>query len=161
MLAIILKSVLIAVLILILIQDVKERQVYWPLFPLVGLCCGILYFKNTLPELFYISVLMNIVFVSILVLVVFLYARLKLKTSLGSTFGLGDILMFLALSFSFSTVSFLVIFVFSLFFSLVLHLVIKKKKKVATVPLSGYMSLFFVFAYLSFWLGISNSLYSI
>ena len=161
MLVIILKSILIIALILILIQDVKERQVYWALFPLVGLCGGILYYKNTLHELFYISVLMNIAFVSMLLLVLFLYARLKLKTQLKNTFGLGDILMFLALSFSFSTVSFLVIFIFSLFFSLVLYFVLKKKKKIATVPLAGYMGLFFVFAYLSFWFGISDSLYNI
>ncbi len=161
MLIIIIKFILIFTLIFILIQDVKERQVYWFLFPIVGLCCGVLYYKSTLPELFQIAILMNAFFVSILLLIVFLYSKFKLKTNLRNTFGLGDVLIFIALSFSFSTVSFLVIFIFSLFFSLALHLVFKKKKKGITIPLAGYISLFFAFVYISFWIGITNSLYSI
>lgn len=161
MAVLILKLVLISVLIYILIQDIKERQVYWVLFPLVGLCSGILYYKSTLPELFYISILLNVVFVSVILVVVFFYAKFKLKTSITNTLGLGDVLLFIALTFSFSTVSFLVIFIFSLFFSLLLHLFLKNKKTGITVPLAGYMSLFFAFTYLSFWTGIINSLYTI
>ncbi len=155
----IVKIILIVTLGLILFQDVKERQVYWFLFPLVGLSCGVLHYFKTLPELFYSSLILNIGFASILLLIVILYIRFKLKIAFNKAFGLGDVLFFLVITFSFSTVSFIILFISALIFSLVLHLFIKRKP--ATVPLAGYMSLFFGFAYLGHWFGFINSIYSI
>ena len=146
---------------MVLIQDIKERQVYWFLCPLIGLCAGILLYQNTLPQLFYATIVINLVFVLILMGVIFLYSKLKLKTSISNTFGLGDSLLFFALIFSFSSISFIVLFVFGLIFSLVLHLILKKNSKHQTVPLAGYLSLFFAVAYLAYWMGILNSIYTI
>jgi len=146
---------------MILFQDVKERQVYWFLFPIVGLCTGILFYQDILPQLFYVTVVINFAFVLILMGVIFLYSKLKLKTSISNTFGLGDSLLFFALIFSFSSISFIVLFVFGLIFSLVLHLILKKNSKHQTVPLAGYLSLFFAVAYLAYWTGILNSIYTI
>ncbi len=154
-----LKIILILALSFILYQDIKERQVYWFLFPLIGFCAGLLFFFETLRELFFTSVLLNLIFVSILLFVVFLYTKFKLKKTLNNSFGLGDILFFFAISVSFSTVSFITIFSCSLFFSLLIHLIIKSKN--TTVPLAGYMSLFFGITYLGFWCGIINSVYQI
>lgn len=154
------KIILIATLELILFQDIKDRRVYWFLFPLVGLLCGVLHYLNTLPELFYMSVGMNMIFTIILLLSVFLYTKFKLKVAFSEAFGFGDVLFFLAVSLSFSTISFVVLFICALIFSLVLHLILKKQSKTA-VPLAGYMSLFFVVTYLGHWLGFINSVYSI
>jgi hypothetical protein len=156
---IIIKIILLILLGVIFYQDYKERLVYWFLFPLVALCSGFLFYNNTLPELFVASVVLNLMFVSVLLLVVFMYSKLILKVRLKDVFGLGDMLLFLSIIFSFSTVSFLVILVFALFFSLVIHLLLKKHSALKTVPLAGYLSLFFGLSYLTFWMGLTESLY--
>lgn len=145
----------------IFFQDVKAREVYWFLFPILAICAGILFYWNTLPELFLATTLFNLGFVLFLILVVFLYSKWKLKTTMSQTFGLGDILMFIALSFTFSSVSFIVVFVFSLILSLILHLVLKSRSKHDTVPLAGYQGLFFLLTYIGYWSGFINSIYSI
>lgn len=157
---ILIKIILIITLGFIFVQDYKERQVFWFLFPLVGLCCGILFYNGTLPELFLTSVILNFAFIGILLLTVILYSRLVLKVNVSDAFGLGDALLFGGLVFSFSTVSFLVIFVFALAFSLITHLSLKRFSKIKSVPLAGYLSLFFGASYIAFWLGITNSLYA-
>lgn len=144
---------------IVLYQDVNERQVHWFLFPLVGLCCAFLYYSETLTELFISAILINGAFTFLLLFVVYLYSRLKLKTSFFNSIGLGDILLFFGLTFTFSSISFIIIFICALVFSLMLHLVTKKEP--TTVPLAGYMSLFFGLTYMAYWLGIINSVYSI
>ncbi|PWH83978.1 hypothetical protein DIS18_05370 [Algibacter marinivivus] len=146
---------------MVFLQDIKERKVYWFLFPVIGICSGMLMYLNTFSQLFYTTVAINLIFVGLLIGVVFLYSRIKLKTSVSNTFGLGDGLLFLALAFSFFSVSFLILFVFGLLFSLVLHLFIKQRTKQETVPLAGYLSLFFAIAYISHWFGILKSVYTI
>ncbi|MCK0115033.1 hypothetical protein [Gelidibacter sp. F63206] len=158
---IIIKIILLLVFAFIFYQDHKDREVYWFLFPCVGIFAGYLFLSETLAELFYTSITTNLVVISILILIVMLYSKLKLKTEMINTIGLGDLLMFFFLSFTFSTVSFMVILVSSLLFSLLLHLSLKKQSKHNTVPLAGYMGLFFSLSYLAFWSGIIDSLYSI
>jgi hypothetical protein len=69
--------------------------------------------------------------------------------------------LFFALVFSFSSVSFIIIFICSLVFSLVIHLSVKQKSKYKTIPLAGYMSLFFLITYVSYWSGLIGGLYKI
>lgn len=158
---ILIKIVLIISFGIILFQDTKYRKVYWFLFPVVGLCVSILFFLNTLPELFYISIILNILFISILLGCLFLYTKLKLKTAFKNVIGLGDILLFIALVFGCASISFITLLTCALVFSLILHLLISKKQKITTVPLAGYMSLFFGITYLSFWAGIIDTLYQV
>lgn len=146
---------------IVCIQDLKERQVYWFLFPLIGITGGILYFKETLSELFLTAVIGNLVFVGSLLVIVFLYAGIILKSSMFQAFGLGDILFFISVSCLFSTVSFILIFISALIFSLVLHILLKSVSVNITVPLAGYMSLFFMLTYASYWLGVIEALYII
>lgn len=141
-------------------QDIKERKVYWFLFLLIGAFCAFLNYEHTLPELFVMGVLMNSFFIFALIIFLFLYSKFKLKMSLGNAIGWGDILLFFAFAFSFSTISFIVIFISSLIFSLILHLTVKKKSN-ETVPLAGYMSLFFATAYIAHWAGFIDSVYKI
>lgn len=153
------KVILLLALGTICYQDVKDRYVYWFLFPVVALCSGLLFFFKTLPELFFASLLINLLFVSMLLLIVYLYATFKLKAKFGEVFGLGDILLFFAIANSFSTISFVVIFSSALFFALTVHLV--PKNKYPSVPLAGYMSLFFGLTYLGYWSGFIQSIYQI
>lgn len=112
-------------------------------------------------NLFYITISINLMFVLILIVVVFLYSKIKLKTTISNTFGLGDALLFSALAFTFSSISFVILFVFGLLFSLVLHLALKSKAKHKTVPLAGYLSLFFTIVYVTHWFGFLKMLYTI
>jgi len=146
---------------MVFLQDIKERLVYWFLFPIIAICSGVLLYKSMFLEVFYTTVVINLIFILLLLTVVFLYSKIKLKTSMKNTFGFGDILLFFALIFSFSSVSFLILFVFGLVFSLLIHLVIKRNSKHKTVPLAGYLSLFFAITYLSHWLGFIPSVYTI
>ncbi|OUS03342.1 hypothetical protein A9Q86_00040 [Flavobacteriales bacterium 33_180_T64] len=157
---IIVKIILILLLGLIFYQDYKERLVYWFLFPLVALCSGFLFYNSTLPELFLIAIVLNLLFIVLLLTAVLLYSRFILKIKFSDAFGLGDAFLFISLIFSFSTISFLTLFVFALLFSLVIHLILKKRSSITSVPLAGYLSLFFGLSYLAFWLGITNSLYA-
>lgn len=153
-----LKIILILVLGAIFYQDLKERQVYWFLFLFLGICAALLFYSNTYQEVFILSIIINLIFVLFLIFGVVVYSRLKLKTNWNSTFGYGDVFFFLAIALSFSTISFIVIFVGALVFSLAAHMILSKDK---TVPLAGYMSLFFAATYLGHWLGILNAIYQI
>lgn len=155
------KIILILILVYIFYQDYKDREVYWFLFPSVLVCSSILFYSSTLPELFVSAVILNLLFVILLLTMAFLYTRLKLKIKFNQVFGLGDVLLFVALAFTFSTISFLSVFVFGLFCALVLHQALKRYSHFKTVPLAGYLSLYFALVYLSVWSGLSETLYTI
>ncbi|WP_379852787.1 hypothetical protein [Flavobacterium zhouii] len=82
------------------------------------------------------------------------------KPLLKEVFGLGDVLFFIFMAFSFSIISFFVLFVFALVFSLLLHSVLQHKQIVKTVPLAGYMSLFFGVVYVFVFFCEPNFLYA-
>ncbi|WP_299884429.1 hypothetical protein [uncultured Lacinutrix sp.] len=161
MILIIVKWLLLATFLFVFFQDIKERKVYWFLFPIIGFCCGLLLVKKQMPEIVLYTITTNILFVVFLLIIVSMYSKFKLKTDFKNTFGLGDVLFFFAIAFSFSSISFIILFVFALIFSLILHLFLKKKSTYKTVPLAGYMSLFFACIYTTHWLGFINTVYTI
>ncbi|WP_298140177.1 general secretion pathway protein [Flavobacterium sp.] len=130
-------------------QDIKERLVYWFCYPLVG----ILGFFNQKPFLevdtIIVNSLVNLSLTATVILILWVYCKIILKKKLiNQSIGMGDVLFFLALTFCFSIVSFYVLFVFSLFFSLLMHFLLKKSyKEHTTIPLAGYMAVFFAFVY--------------
>ena len=109
--------------------------------------------------------------------------------NLQSVFGLGDMLFLVAIAIGFATISFITLLVFGLIFSLVLHIVLKRmnnstlsrnrtceihdqRESVAlkhtnkesqnrseTVPLAGYLALFFAGVLVVHWLGFYDHLY--
>jgi hypothetical protein len=99
--------------------------------------------------------------VSVIFLVLHSYATYKLKVKLSDVFGLGDALLFIGLCLAFPIAAFITFFVFSLLFSLLVHFIFKQKLKDKTVPLAGYMSLFFSGVYIVHWIGFIPNLYSI
>ncbi|SMP36644.1 hypothetical protein SAMN06265346_12336 [Flavobacterium hercynium] len=134
-------------------------MVYWFLYPVVGiLAFGI--------QLHYVPLAIglsnfgfNLLFVSLILGISFLYLRLR-KLAITAAIGLGDILFFAFITFTFSIVSFLVLFIFSLMFAVILHFVLSLKKEQQTVPLAGYMSLFFLVVYTITFFHNSSFLYA-
>lgn len=144
----VLKLLLLLIFGLIFFQDYKDRNVYWFLYPIMGILAGLLQWQITPLSSFLANSGFNLLFVCTLLLFCYLYTRIKLKKPfLQSVLGLGDVLFFISITFSFSIVSFWVLFVFSLIFSLVLHWVLQHKQTEKTVPLAGYMALFFAVIY--------------
>lgn len=141
------KVILITVFALIFYQDTKERLVYWILYPVAGVLAFVIHCWEVgiIPAA--VSSLMNLAFVSVLLLSGMAYARSTGRRFINESIGTGDILLFVFLAFSFSGVAFLVLFTFSLLFSLLMHLVFKNRHQNPTVPLAGYMSVFFAAVY--------------
>lgn len=155
-----LKLLLVAVFFMVFCQDYKDRFVYWFLYPIIGLLVFILQIGFVTIFSALINVGLNLLLVFFLLLVSYLYSKIRLQASFKDVFGEGDVLFFIFISFSFATVSFLVLFVFSLFFSLLLHLLFKHKNTDKTVPLAGYMSLFFGSIYVLSFFCETNYLYA-
>lgn len=125
-------------------QDIKMLAVNWPVFPLLGLLLFIINYHQ-LPEFyFYWSTGINIFIVSLILILLYMYAKYILKQKFYAVFGLGDILFFYAFSLGFPTISFIVLFVFSIIFSLCIHIFLSRKTKNKHVPLAGFMSIFLI-----------------
>ncbi|MEO9511827.1 MAG: hypothetical protein ABJN84_04270 [Flavobacteriaceae bacterium] len=143
-------------------QDFKERKVFWFLFPLAMLLFGLLLFLHTngSKTFIYYSVT-NTLLVTAMVAILFVYTRFVLKKAfLNHSLGLGDILFFYALGVGFPTITFVVLFVGSIVFSLLVFLMSKKKLALSTVPLAGLMAFFLAFVILSSMVSKSPSLYA-
>lgn len=123
-------------------QDMKEQKVsLWML--LLGLFSGgFLHFLHQDSLVFLSTILINLLFVSIIFSVLLLYSKFKLQKNIFAVFGLGDLLFFTILAVSLPILSFLMVFVFSTIFSLILFLILKKHFTTNTVPLAGLQSLF-------------------
>ena len=135
-------------LLVICYQDFTARLVYWFLFPLIGIILGTLHYMSVTNTFFIYSVLANIMLVCSILLMLYLVARYFLKKQfLNHSLGLGDILFFFALAVGFPTITFMILFVYSIFFSLLLFLVLKRNLKFKTVPLAGIMSMFFIMVF--------------
>jgi Flp pilus assembly protein protease CpaA len=123
-------------------QDIKERKVsVWILV------CGIivggsLHFIHQNSIVFVSNIGMNLSFVGLIIGVLFLYAKFKLNKKLFDVFGAGDVLFFILLAVSLPILSFLMLFVFSLVFSLLIFMLLKNGFTEKTVPLAGLQSLF-------------------
>lgn len=156
-----LNVLLVVAFFLVLFQDYKDRLVYWYLYPAIGILSFLIQIGNNTLIISTINSFINLLFICTILLVCFIYARLKLKKHfLNNVFGLGDILFFLFICFTFSSISFFILFAFSLFFSLLLHLALGHKNKDKTVPLAGYMSLFFGVVYIISFLCECSFLYT-
>jgi hypothetical protein len=142
----------------IFIQDYKSRYVYWFLYPLVGIAAFALHFEKNGIEISLLNSVLNLGFIAILLSIAFLYAQFVMKINfIKEAFGIGDLLFFIFISFAFAPFSFAILLVFSLIFSLAIHFFLKEKQKqYTTIPLAGYMSLFFGAIYiLSFFTNLS------
>ncbi|MCK5677024.1 MAG: general secretion pathway protein [Flavobacteriaceae bacterium] len=158
---ILIKIILIFALIGITYQDIKERQVFLWLLVLAGTLMGYLHFQESISLVFLGNILFNFSIVLIIYSSLVFYSFWKLKKSISQTFGLGDLLFFVLLAIGFTTVTFLVLFSFSLIFSLVFYLSVKSKLKIKTVPLAGLQALFIGLIYTTNWMFKLTNLYAL
>lgn len=155
-------------------QDQKDRMVYWWLFFISALGLSFIQIKEVGWLQFGIHSVFNTGLVLILLVVLLGYVKIRMQTfSLQNVLGLGDVFFLFALGLGFATLSFTTLLVFGLIFSLIIHLVFQKftlsRKRIknvpmhkeTTVPLAGYLSLFFAGALLIHWLGFYDDLYLI
>ena len=166
---ILIKIILLISLLLILYQDIKQRQIWVILLPIFAVTGSLLFYYSTMTSFFLYSILINLALVGVLILINYLFAKFILKMSLfKEALGIGDVLFFIAFAMSFPTISFINFFVFSLLFSLVLQMMLKlfskEKKQITednfnTIPLAGYMSGFLIAIYSYHWLGFYQSIY--
>jgi hypothetical protein len=158
---ILIKCILIISLLAILIQDYKERMVYWFLFPLFLIAAGFLFASNTIIEIYAFSVASNLILCSIMLMILYVYFKLRYKSAFFEVMGLGDVLFLVALSFSFAPMSFLILLVSGLLFCLLIHQTLSRAQTHETIPLAGYLSAFFCLVYVAHWTGIINHIYAL
>jgi len=138
----ILLIILLLLLSVIAYQDVKERQVSWILFPLAAVLSVInsqyIISLNELVLHFFVNVL--VVGVLVICLIGYIYLRFKDSgTRLWNYLGLGDVLFFLVIACSFSSINFILFTILSLI--LVILASLFQSSKMRTVPLAGYQAL--------------------
>ena len=123
-------------------EDIKERKVsVWILVSGIILG-GTLHWLHQNTFVFLLNIGINISFIFLIFGTLFLYAKFKLKKNIFDVFGAGDLFLFILLAVSLPILSFLMVFVFSLIFSLVVFMLLKKRFSEKTVPLAGLQSLF-------------------
>jgi hypothetical protein len=181
LLLVLIKGITLASLLAIFYQDQKERRVF--LWLLLGILCllAVLHIASVGWLQFGISLLFNLVITLVLLSVLAAYIKLRMPTaSFLEVFGLGDVLFIIGLALGFSTLSFVTLLVFGLLFSLVLHWVwlamfsrlpdgeagkrastlsSTDDQLATTVPLAGYLALFFAGVLVVHWLGFYENLY--
>lgn len=158
-----LKAILIVLLLVVFYQDYKDQLVSWYLFPLIATAFGINFYVMIGEHLSYFlySIAFNCCMVLLILLVLFLYSRLKMKMQfINITFGLGDILLLFAVAVGFPSYTFLILLSFSILFALICHFALKKRYTYRTIPLAGYLSLFFSVVLLVDYIPFSPNLYA-
>lgn len=139
---------LFTVLSLIAYQDLKDRMVHWILFPIAAFFMGTLYFTKSGLEQYSLFVIGNLILVITVLSILYMYTKyLRKMEFLDVSFGLGDILFFIAFALGFPTVTFLILFVSSIVFSLLIFLIFNRKGTIENVPLAGFMSIFLIGIY--------------
>lgn len=131
----------------VFVQDLRARAVSIILFPLLLGCftCMALAANAVAEVLEWAS--LNVLFLTLQLVLLYLYFWLKNRgytAVVGQSMGWGDILFWLVACVLFSPANFILFFLSSLVFSLVLHLVLSRFSTAAhraTVPLAGYQAL--------------------
>lgn len=144
----ILITIVIVCLLVIVIQDIKHRQLH-VLMPIciftASAAIKYLYFIDA--SLFSI-VLNNSVFLITALTVVTIYMSIRERKFLNpfkTFFGMGDFLFYIAISPLFLLRNYILYFVLSLLFAIVMQYIFVKNPTQQTVPLAGFASLFLIF----------------
>jgi len=147
----------------ITLQDIDKREVYWFLFPSLVILLGFLHYNSVSLIHFKNAIIINIGIIISILTILYFYSKIRIKRPFfQEVFGAGDALFFIALALAFPTITFLILFVFSLFFSLGIWLIIKNNAKHnKALPLAGYMSIFLALVFMSNWTTGTVNLYLI
>ena len=126
-------------------QDVKKRAIHVILPIAIFAIAFIINQFSTSIDL--IDVFYNVCFILINIFGVIIYFSIKERrfvNPIDSMIGLGDIVFFIALTPLFKLKEFILFFISGLIFSLILYLTFNLFKKIETIPLAGFMSLFMI-----------------
>lgn len=130
---------------LVLFQDYRKRMIHLFL-PVVVFLLGLL-INYSSESLELVSIVYNCSFILVNFTGLVLYFSIKDRSfanPIDTQIGLGDLVFFVAITPLFNLKTFVLFFVFGLVFSLLLHATMLVFKKVKTIPLAGYLSLFLV-----------------
>lgn len=148
-------------LLLIFLQDFKERKVYVLTLVVSAIGTGSLHFYNSEPYVFLTVILSNFFLLFIVLSTLWLYTKLILKKEFKDSIGTGDLFFFFILALGFPSATFLILFVSSLLFSLLIFKIIERKLKSKLIPLAGLQALFLMLIFLSNSCFHFSNLYSI
>lgn len=131
------------VLFSIFLQDWKFRKIHilLPIILFTVSYLGVILLDHKTKIKF---VLINIAFFLVIFLVLVLYMSNKNKKIINpfqNYFGLGDLLFYLSISPLFLLKNYIVFFIVSMLFSIVLELLILRKKSQKSIPLAGFSGL--------------------
>lgn len=133
---------LLAALIFVFFQDWKYRRIHVVLPLSIFLASLYLIYLKSLS---FKNMLLNTAFFLVTLSILVLYMSLKSRKFLNPFehyFGLGDLLFYVAVTPLFILPNFIVFFILSMIFALVLQLAFKKMMAAHTVPLAGFSALF-------------------
>jgi hypothetical protein len=144
-----LRIFILAVLLLIFVQDLRSRSVYWVLFPLLAalFVASGLWEHRSWTDLLQ-PAMFNCMFLAVQLLLVSAYFSLKNSKWINIFAGLlgwGDVLLLLSMAFYFSVLNFLCVYVASLILALLLWLSWQRVagKKDKQLPLAGLQAMIF------------------
>ena len=128
-------------------QDFKSRAISWFLLPII-LAAGLLkkWIDNQLSWTDYLA---SFGFITLQLAIVYGIFALKSRTVkinfTNELLGLGDILFFVAVIPYFNFKEYIILFITGLIFSLLGQLILCKFKKQKSIPLAGWLSIYFIF----------------
>ncbi|WP_394853501.1 prepilin peptidase [Flavobacterium capsici] len=138
-------SAILLLLIAIVYQDLKQRKIHVVL-PIMIFVFSLIVAKNKI-DLSTKIILTNLFFLIIVISSLVVYMSLKNKKFLNpfaNYFGLGDFLFYVAITPLFFTFNYLLFFIFSMLFSIIMQLVLRKVMAEKTVPLAGFSSILLI-----------------
>ncbi|MNK23697.1 hypothetical protein D3C87_419950 [compost metagenome] len=125
-------------------QDIKSRHIHIILPPIVFLGGAYLLLQNLSWNKSVEIIAYNLIFLFLTFFILIIYMSLKNRTfqnPFKNYFGLGDLLFYLAVSPLFVLHNYILFFILSMIFSIVLFFIFKKFLKKDSIPLAGYASL--------------------
>ena len=138
----------------VIYQDLKFRLIHVALPIIISLTgIGFLNF-NSIPFYF---IYFNIGFIFLSFLFVFLFFKIKYKSKIKDFFdkylGVGDVVFYLSISPFFILTNFILIYICTLIFSMILALIFNKK---TSIPLAGYSSILLLILFMLDFLQFTN-----
>ena len=147
---------------IVAVQDLRDREVLWILFPAIALFLAGLHISHVGLEHFLFFALNNCILVTCILLLLWVVTKYIFKKRfLDVSFGTGDILFMYAFALGFPSLTFIVLLVGSILFSLLAFIILKLFFRAETVPLAGLMGIFLIAVLLATALPNSLSLYLI
>ncbi|WP_299883432.1 hypothetical protein [uncultured Lacinutrix sp.] len=122
-------------------QDFVSRSIHVALPVIVFIIALVLNYLSL--NLTIYDTLYNVLFITINIISLVLYFSIKSKqltNPIDNAIGIGDIVLFFAITPLFKTTSFILFFIISLLLTLIIHNVINLFKDVKTIPLAGYLA---------------------